>query len=296
MTSELIRVDLPIAEAGRRMLAGELALVLDHLPALRRSADAIAVHETRKAIRRSFTLFKLYRPYYPAGELEPYRQGLRRIMRRLGPNRDLAVFRQNLAAFDQNGQPLPRLTAYWDEQQAVLDHTLQDYLKTRKVNKFLARYRVFTETPRTTASGDNLEEVPLLVRHVLPTLVYQRLGMVQAYGDILPSATPKQLHQLRIQFKELRYTLTFFEDLLGIRVARVIDSTRLAQDHLGQLNDADVAIDMLDHCTCCPDEVAVYRRFQQVEIDRLVDEFPKLYDKFIRPKTRKKLALALALL
>lgn len=295
MMDRPITADMPIPEAGRQMMAGELAIILDHLPELRRSADVTAVHETRKAIRRSFTLFKLYTPYFAGGVLEPCRKGLRRIMRRLGPCRDLAVFRQKLADFNQSAdQPLLALAGYWAEQQAIRDGRLQSYLTDPDLRKFLARYGRFTESEGAGLAEAGAGQTPLLVRHALPTLVYQRLGAVRAYGDILAVATPTQLHQLRIQFKELRYTLTFFEDLLGARVGRVIDLTRLAQDHLGYLNDADVALRMLADCPCCPGEVEAYRAFQETEIDRLVAEFPPLYDKFNRPKMRKRLALALA--
>lgn len=286
---------MPIAEAGRRLMASELTIMLDHLPELRRSADATAVHETRKAIRRSFTLFKLFNPFFAEDVLVPYRKGLRRVMRRLGPCRDLAVFRLKLEVFNEtSGQPLPLLAAYWAEQQAILDSELQTFLKEPKLRKFLAQYSQFTESEGVGLPENNGQQIPLQVRHALPTLVYQRLGAVRAYGDILATATPAQLHQLRIQFKELRYTLTFFEDMLGPSVSKVIDFTRLAQDDLGHLNDADVALRLLDGCPCCPEEVARYRAHQMAEIARLVANFPPLYERFNRPKMRKRLALALA--
>jgi CHAD domain-containing protein len=134
----------------------------------------------------------------------------------------------------------------------------------------------------------------LLVRHALPTLVFQRLGAVRAFGDILPTATPAQFHQLRIQFKELRYTLTFFEDLLGETSGRIIEMTRLVQDHLGLLNDASVATALLIAMDCCPEEVAIYGDLHQAELSRLTEEFHPLYAAFDRPDVRQVLALTVA--
>jgi len=85
-----ITANLPIAEAARLMMAEQLAIVYEHLPALQQDAAVTAVHETRKAIRRTFTLFKLFAPSFAPGELEPHRRTLRRLMRRLAPCRDLA--------------------------------------------------------------------------------------------------------------------------------------------------------------------------------------------------------------
>jgi hypothetical protein len=73
-----ITPDLPIAEAGRRLMADELTIIQAHWPELRLSSAMVAVHETRKAIRRTFTLFKLFAPYFAPGELEYHRARLRK--------------------------------------------------------------------------------------------------------------------------------------------------------------------------------------------------------------------------
>ncbi len=73
-----ITADLSIADAARLMMAEQLAIVYEHLPALRQGADGLAVHETRKAIRRTFTLFKLFAPTFAPKALEPHRRTLRR--------------------------------------------------------------------------------------------------------------------------------------------------------------------------------------------------------------------------
>ncbi len=287
--------DLPIAEAARQMMAEQLAIVYEHLPALRQNADPPAVHETRKAIRRTFTLFKLFAPVFAPHELEPHRRTLRRLMRRLGPCRDLAVFRQKLAAYnDAAGQPLLVLAEYVEERQAKVDKRLRRYLERPKVHRRLQRYRRFTATAGAGLPTGNGRTAPLLVRHALPTLVFQRLGAVRAFGDVLPTATAAQFHQLRIQFKELRYTLTFFEELLGETSGRIIEMTRLMQDHLGTLNDASVATALLIALDCCPEEVAIYGDYQSAELARLTEEFHPLYAAFDRPDIRQVLALTVA--
>lgn len=287
--------DMPITEAARLIMAEQLAIVYEHLPALRQSADVLAVHESRKAIRRTFTLFKLFTPIFAPHELEPHRQTLRRLMRRLAPCRDFTVFRQKLAVYNETAEPLLiELADYAERRQEKSDERLCQYLERPKVHKRLARYRRLTETSGAGLPRDDGRVAPLLVRHALPTLVFQRLGAVRAYGDILPTATPAQFHQLRIQFKELRYTLTFFEDLLGETSGRIIEMTRLMQDHLGFLNDARVATALLLEMKCCPEEVAIYGDYQAGELARLTEEFHPLYAAFDRPDIRQVLALTVA--
>jgi len=290
-----ITADLPIAEAARLMMAEQLAIVYEHLPALQQSAAVPDVHETRKAIRRTFTLFKLFAPTFAPDALEPHRQTLRRLMRRLAPCRDLAVFRQKLAVYNETAElPLLVLAQYVEDRQAKADRRLRRYLERPKVHKRLRRYRRFTETAGAGLPRGNGQAAPLLVRHALPTLIFQRLGAVRAFGDILPTATAAQFHQLRIQFKELRYTLTFFEDLLGETSGRIIEMTRLMQDHLGLLNDASVATALLIALECCPEEVSIYGDYQQAELARLTEEFHPLYAAFDRPDVRQVLALTVA--
>jgi adenylate cyclase len=295
MTHTPITADLPLAEAARLMMAEQLATVYEHLPALEQGAEVPAVHETRKAIRRTFTLFKLFTPTFGPEALEPHRRTLRRLMRRLGPCRDLAVFRQKLAAYNEVAElPLLGLAQHVEDRQARADKRLRRYLERPKVHRRLQRYRRFTELDGAGQPAVNSTAAPLLVRHALPALVFQRLGVVRAFGDVLPTATPAQFHQLRIQFKELRYTLTFFEDLLGETSGRIIEMTRLMQDHLGLLNDASVATALLIAMDCCPEEVALYGDYQQAELARLTQEFHPLYAAFDRPDVRQVLALTVA--
>ena len=290
-----ITADLPIAEAARLMMAEQLAIVHEHLPALRQHAAMTVVHETRKAIRRTFTQFKLFAPYFAPDALEPHRRALRGLMRRLAPSRDLAVFRLKLAAYNETADlPLLGLAQQLEDRQDEADRRLRRYLERPKVHQRLWRYRRFTKTPGAGLPPGNGKVAPLLVRHALPTLVFQRLGAVRAFGDLLPTATPAQFHQLRIQFKELRYTLTFFEDLLGETSGRIIEMTRQVQDHLGLLNDASVAAGLLIALDCCPEEAAIYGDFQRAEAARLTEAFFPLYATFDRPDIRQVLALTVA--
>jgi CHAD domain-containing protein len=290
-----ISTDLPIAEAGRRLMADELSIIQAHWPELRLSTEMVAVHETRKAIRRTFTLFKLFTPYFALGELERHRIRLRRIMRRLAPCRDTAVFRHKLAAYNQGAaDPLLELEAGMARRQEGVDRKLRDYLVRRSTYKTLNRYATFVATEGAGLPEEDCKSVPVRVRHVLPELIFRRIGTVRAYGDILESATPMQFHQLRIRFKELRYTLTFFEEILDGSGLRIIELSRQIQDHLGDLNDAVVAQSLLKEMKCCPTEAAVYGGLQRAEMARLTAEFTALYKEFDQPGLRREVAYVLA--
>jgi len=292
MAHTVITPDQPITEAGRFMMADELTTLQSYWPELRLSAEVTAVHETRKAIRRTFTLFKLFTPYFAPEVLQEHQAGLRKLMGHLAPCRDAAVFRLRLAAYNEAAErPLRDLASYWDNRQTKVDGQLRRYLSRKSVIRIIDRYAAFAGTEGAGLPGASEKNAPLLVRHALPTLIFQRMGAVRAWGELLPAATPKQFHQLRIQFKELRYTLNFFEDILTLNAGSIIDLSRRIQDHLGELNDASVASDLLKNVNQPHVEAAIYRGFQQAELSRLTADFLPLYTEFDQPEIRHELAV-----
>ncbi len=291
----MITPDLPIREAGRLLMLDELETMRTFWEACRESAEITAVHETRKAIRRTFTLFKMFAPYFRPEDLRRSRADLRRIMRRLAPCRDIAVFRLKLAAYNEAAErPLSKLEAYWARRQEKADDRLRQFLGRKSAARIISRYAVLLTTSDAGLATPGDSDAPFLVRHALPALVFERLGRVRAWGEIRLAATPKQFHQLRIQFKELRYTLTFFEDILRPDAASIIDLSRRVQDHLGDLNDARVAVELLQDMKKKRQEAAIYRAYQQTELARLTAEFQPLYAEFDQPAIRLSLAVALA--
>jgi CHAD domain-containing protein len=181
-----------------------------------------------------------------------------------------------------------------EKRQDKADRELRDFLSHKSVYKALNRYTTLIATEGVGLPKEDDQTAPVRVRHILPELIFRRIGAVRAYGDILATATPAQFHQLRIQFKELRYTLTFFEELLAGSGSGVIELSRRVQDHLGDLNDTVVALGLLKDLKCCPTEAAVYSGFQKAEMARLTAGFTPLYEAFDTPGLRRELACALA--
>lgn len=278
-------------------MSQQLANILFYEEQVRTNAEMTAVHEMRKAIRRTFTCFKLFQPYYEAGTLKPYRRSLRRIMRRLGKSRDLAVFRLKLDDYNRSvNRPLDDLAAYWETRQQIIDRMLMLYLAKPKQQTSIAKYLTFTETPAMGVFMSTDPWAPVKTRHLVPILIYKRIASVRAYDDHLQGATIRQLHRLRIQFKELRYSLQFFASSLGIEIENVLMGLKQSQEHLGDLNDTSVALQLLDETEGLASSVAIYRAYQEKEQNRLVGSFMPVWQKFDQPAWRHDLAAAIATL
>lgn len=140
-------------------------------------------------------------------------------------------------------------------------------------------------------------------------MIYDRLGRVQVYEGIYERATMEQQHKLRIQVKRLRYTLEFLRDVLRPSVKAVIDDLKMMQDHLGDLNDAKEACELIDDLLMPGEGENGYPLFQnqtvaefvekyfskkQAEQDRLSSTFLETWQHFSRPEFRVKLAEAIS--
>jgi CHAD domain-containing protein len=284
-----------VAEAGRSIMAGLLTVMMAHDARVRVDADTIAVHEMRKSIRRTFTCFRLFDPFFEPGVLQTYRRSLRRIMRRLGRSRDLAVFRMNLAAFnDANQGQFDDLVAHFAGKQEAVDRKLIRYLEKHKLRAFFASYVAFTESRGLHVCADDGQALQPKIGHFIPIMVFERIAAVRAFEDVVAHASLKQLHRLRIQFKELRYTLQFFASLLGNVTPSILLDLNSLQDVLGHLNDTTVALEFLESLPGHEASATRCRRLQFEEQERLLQAFGPAWEQFNTPQWRQAVATAVA--
>jgi CHAD domain-containing protein len=135
------------------------------------------------------------------------------------------------------------------------------------------------------------------VRHIAPVIFHQHLAQVKAFDTVLPTEDVPTLHALRIEFKRLRYTLTFFKDVLGATIEDFIDDVKDLQEYLGTLNDAVIARERLEHTpVLSPAEAAVieeYHALLDAQVAAKVGNFPELWTKFNTRSVQRKLSDAL---
>jgi CHAD domain-containing protein len=65
--------------------------------------------------------------------------------------------------------------------------------------------------------------------------------VIQAFNATCEQASIERLHALRIEFKKLRYSLEYFREVFDEDIEILINFIKSIQEHLGDLNDADVA-------------------------------------------------------
>ncbi len=250
----------PMGEAGRKTLRFHFQRMVDNEPGTRLGADIEALHQMRVATRRMRAAFRIFGPYYEAEAIAPYLEGLKQTGRALGAVRDLDVFRATVQAYLDNlpesqRDSLDDLLALLERQRDAARAQMLAHLDGNQYRCFVDQFGTFVETFGMGSLGADPggnDPRPYRVRHVAPVTIYQRLANVRAYDEwvCIPDPPPARLHALRIACKRLRYTLEFFQEVLGPDTGTIIEEVVAMQDHLGALQDTVVASSILRDYLC----------------------------------------------
>ena len=304
-----------VAEAGRKILRFHFAHMLSHEKGTRLGEDIEELHDMRVATRRMRAAFDVFGPFFKPKVVKNHLKGLRATGRALGRVRDLDVFMEKavryLDTLPEGERPglNPLMNAWRRERDSARDKMLA-HLDSKSYGLFKQDFNDFVSTPGAGARPVN-DLKPGLVRHVAPALVYTHLAAVRAYETIVANASIEQLHALRIEFKKLRYALEFFREVLGEEAREAINEIKTLQDHLGDLNDADVACQILGgfietweerqaetrlQARQNPEPVVAYLAAKHAERHNLMVAFPKAWAHFNRLESLKNIALAVSVL
>lgn len=302
--------DDPIAEAVRAIMGDIVKKIWFYEKELRIETSPASVHETRKSIRRLRTALQLFEPFFEKGTLDVFRKRFRKIMRRLGRSRDTTVFLLKLdnllddqiatGSLSIDGQSMMEdLRQYWLTKNEAANEEIRNYCRNGKYQALLAEFDEFTQSSgKETTNMKVGQVVPRKTRHIAPILIYQQVAAVRAFDEYLEEVSPTLLHELRIRFKELRYTLEFFAPILGRTVGSSIKMVKRILIHLGDLNDARVALEMLDSIEDqqLTRQIGLYRTTKENELEILATSFSDLWEEFNQPEWRQQLATAIVVL
>jgi CHAD domain-containing protein/transposase-like protein len=304
-----------LAEAGRKTLLYHFAVMLEHEEGTRLGDDIEELHDMRVATRRMRAAFDLFEQAFDPKVIRRHLRGLKATGRALGAVRDMDVFIEKAnhymdALSPEQRQGLEVLVEAWQEQRESAREAMLVHLNSPDYAAFKRKFNNFVQTPGKGVRLLSTEcPVPPMARDAAPVLIYSRFGAVRAYDQLLESATLEQLHALRIEFKKLRYAVEFFREILGKEAKSVINVLKTMQDHLGDLNDAQVATQLLSdflgrmefsHLDLPlserrnPEPVVMYLAAKHAERHQLMRTFPAAWEAFNQPEFRQNLALAVA--
>jgi CHAD domain-containing protein len=243
-----VTADDHVAEAGRKVMRFHLARMIAREAGVRSGQDLEDVHGMRVATRRQRAAWRVFGAAFRPGRTRRYRTGLRDVAGRLGAVRDLDVlleaadaYRADLPVTEQRA--LDPLLTDWRTHRDDARVLLLRELESDGYQRWLDDYRDFVRTEGALVLPVGPTQ-PHRIRDTTASRLWAAYEQVRGYEAVLRWADVETLHELRIAGKWLRYTLEFVREALGDDSAPLIAKVTALQDHLGLLNDADVAASM----------------------------------------------------
>jgi len=220
LADALRALDARLESAGRRVLEAD--------------ADRDAVHDLRVALRRTRTELEVGRPVLGAFHSDEVRRSLRDVQRATGALRDEEVLLELIVSL---GVDRPDVLA-WVESRRRRERALRAALRRmlrageldrgRRMLDALLAFRI--KPSRDRRLGKFARRAVEEARRDVERRRAGRIEDVQA------------MHDLRIAYKRLRYTVDAFATALPFDLSALAQPAARQQSRLGELHDVDVAI------------------------------------------------------
>ncbi len=295
---------MEMAEAGRLIWRRQLAALLLQEAGARRGDDIEYVHDYRVALRRARAADRLFGAFVHRGTVKPLLKHMKATASLLGAVRDADVALHKLGEHQDSGSrkdggDLDALATHWRAQRVRAYDQLLPWLDGKRHRRFIESMQRYC-----ASSGMGARTIPsprpVQVRHVLPQKIWGRYARVRAYETLLADPATVEialLHRLRIDCKRLRYAIEPVVELLDNEGKALIKQLKALQDHLGDLNDVDVARADLERARSAgvdADAIERYGAVQDAEEARVREAFNTAWLPFVAEASRARLGRALA--
>jgi CHAD domain-containing protein len=230
-----------LRDAMRPVIADRLEALWDREEAARAFSDPEGVHEMRVASRRLRSALDTSRDIFTQGWFAPLRKTVKTVARALGDVRDadvlLASLEEMRTAAAQRERPgiarlIARVTGERDDARVRLIELLDDLDRQGFRDQSLRRFNRAGKAPSVRRRD---------ARHLIDGPVSEfltRAHVMPGEHDITG------LHDLRIAAKRVRYMVQLFDKAFGSTGSSLIEQLTELQDHLGEIHNLDVLIDL----------------------------------------------------
>jgi triphosphatase len=304
-----VRVDDTLGMAGRKVLRMHMGRMLASEPGTRSGEDTEDLHKMRVATRRMRAAWRVFDGAYRPRLQKRYVGELRETATALGEVRDLDVQIEGLERYVESLSPagaaaMAPLRVEWRRRREAARERLLELLDSKDYAAFVTDYQAFVDA---TGKGEveTAPDAPILVRDTAGGRILQAYERVRAHETMLAWADVTALHALRIDGKRLRYTLEFFREVLPHAADELIARVTELQDHLGLLNDADVASRMtrtfmITQASRLPagsrEAIGLYLDSREAEIGRLRRQLGPIWRRITAVRFRRRLGASISAL
>lgn len=235
---------------GAAVLIRRLRALTHLIEGVCRGEDPEFIHKMRVAGRRLRAAMSAFRDLLPP-ERREWRRAVRQVMRSLGSARDLDVQREFLRRFEEEHREssLRPALLYLRTDLQNRRREMQDDIRgavrrlrrdpmLRDLRKHLRRLRrQARHQPVGSAASARRRAREAILRRFRKFLAYE--------AWVVDPSARRELHEMRIAAKRLRYVLEIFDPLWNGALAPAAERIRGFQRSLGELHDCDVWVDLL---------------------------------------------------
>lgn len=235
----------PLGQAAPALLLSKAGPLFELEATARSGADADAVHDMRVASRRLREAMRLLGPLYPSKPFGVWYKRVRRITRALGPVRDSDVFIEDFTKLGKHvGAEGKRAVAFMvgyrmgrrEHELAVLDAEL--------AGLDLAENRLsFDSFAGRLADPDSAGDP--LAGFAYGAIAERAATVFGAQPVALVPENVTRQHELRIDYKRLRYAVEVFAPCYDDSFDGLHETLTAFQDTLGDMHDMHVFLEML---------------------------------------------------
>ena len=219
------------------------ASLVSAIPRVVASSDDEAIHDLRVAIRRLRTMLKMARPLFGRWHADVVRKAFADVMKATGDLRDEEVLEETLEGLSED----PTFTS-WLQTRAARERKLRRAVIARIERGELDRARlmlkallVFPFDPKRSM------DLSKFARRTV-----ERARRTVEKGRDVSADDMLGLHELRISYKELRYSIELLSDALPLDARAMLEPAIVFQKRLGEIHDVDVAAEVLKHARTLP--------------------------------------------
>ncbi|WP_292994450.1 CHAD domain-containing protein [Nitrosomonas sp.] len=241
--------DMRTEQAVRAMATAMLVQTKLYVGGVIADTDTEFLHQFRVNVRKLRSLISLLKQALPTSMLDTLKPRLSSIAGKTNKLRDLDVF---ILAQDSYRAMLPaNFESGLNELYRLIEK--QRKQEKNKVAKYLSstEYRNDVATCAAELSQSSAFQTPMASKPVLQAvkkLLLKRYHKMLAMSAAINSqSADEKIHELRIEFKKLRYLIEFFVDLLPKkRTGKIVSEIKKIQTVLGNYNDYCIQIEFLN--------------------------------------------------
>ena len=292
----LVRANMPMIEAARRLLWIQFKTILVNLDAAVAGETSEPIHDVRVAMRRMRTLLRVFRKSLPDQPRQEIEELLAEISEEIGPVRDLDEWvdllqSPRIRSITARSRLFPAYVRHHQQRRQLAYATVRRCLRGRhfasqrlKINRLLRE-----ELPRLakTKPPGSLEKFAArqLDKALRRALKRERLRR---------STSPKKLHDLRISLRKARYLAEFFGPVLGASTPKLTKRLHQVERVLGRIHDVDMGmVHLTREGPLPPRAITVHLEQQREQNLRKLDKvWRRLTDPALQACVKQELAAA----